>query len=109
MLEGLFGNNTAEKVLIYLENYDRGYIRGIAECFSISPSQVQKQLVRLEAAGVLASRLSGKTREFTFNPRFAFLPELRAMLKKAISLLPPAERKLYLTLRTRPRRTGKTL
>jgi DNA-binding MarR family transcriptional regulator len=109
MLEGILGNRTAEKVLIYIENYGSAYTRGVAECFSVSPSQVQKQLLRLEANGVLVSRLSGKTREFIFNPRFAFLPEIRALLKKAISLLPPEERKLYLNQRTRPRRTGKAL
>ena len=33
MLEGVFGNATAEKVLLYLEQYEEGYARAIADTF----------------------------------------------------------------------------
>jgi len=110
MLEGILGNATAEKVLLYLEHFDAGYALGIARAFDDLPvSMVQRQLERLEAAGVLVSQLQGRTRVFSWNPRFAFEAELRALLRKAIKLLPAAERNRYFAGRRRPRRTGKPL
>ena len=110
MLEGLFGNATAEKVLLYLEQFDEGYALAIARTFDDTPvSMVQRQLERLEAAGVLVSQLQGRTRVFTWNPRFAFEGELRALLQKALKLLPPTDRNRYFGARRRPRRKGKPL
>ncbi len=108
MLEGLFGNATAEKVLLYLERYSEGYALGIAKTFDDTPvNLVQRQLLRLEAGGVLASRLQGRTRVFTWSPRFAFRAELSALLRKALDALPEAERRRYFEARTRPRRSRK--
>jgi DNA-binding transcriptional ArsR family regulator len=110
MLEGILGNATAEKVLLYLERFDAGYALGIARTFDDLPvSMVQRQLERLEAAGVLVSQLQGRTRVFSWSPRFAFEAELRALLRKAIELLPAAERNRYFAGRRRPRRKGKPL
>jgi DNA-binding transcriptional ArsR family regulator len=110
MLEGLFGNATAEKVLFFLERYEEGYALGIARTFDDLPvSMVQRQLQRLEAAGVLASRLQGRTRVYEWNPRFAFREELRALLRKALQSLPASERERYFAARRRPRRAGKPL
>lgn len=107
MLEGIFGNPTAEKVLLYLEQYGEGYALAIAEAFDISVSMVQRQLERFERAGLLVSVLKGRTRLFTFNPRYAFRKEVRALLRKGLDVLPAHERKRYFSERRRPRRTGK--
>lgn len=109
LLSGLFGNETAEKVLLYLENYGSGYPRGIATTFDLSISQVQNQLERLERGGVVVSRLIGKTRMYEWNPRYLFLSELRAMLEKALKRLPNDMLEKYFRERMRPRRKGKPL
>jgi DNA-binding transcriptional ArsR family regulator len=109
MLERLLGGITAEKVLLFLAVYEESYAREISERFDVPVSMVQKQLLRFEQAGVLLSRLRGRVRLFTWNPRYPFRPELLALLEKSINLLPEAERKKYFTERTRPRRTGKDL
>ena len=110
MLEGIFGNATAEKVLLYLEQYDEGYGKAIADTFEdVSLSMVQLQLERFEAAGLLVSLPKGRTRVFTWNPRYPFLPEVRSLLRKALQLLPDQQRRRYFTQRRRPRRTGKPL
>jgi DNA-binding transcriptional ArsR family regulator len=70
---------------------------------------VQRQLERLERAGLLVSLLKGRTRLFTWNPRYAFRKELRALLRRALESLPEEERQRYFTGRRRPRRTGKPL
>jgi DNA-binding transcriptional ArsR family regulator len=110
MLEGILGNATAEKVLLYLEQYEEGYPTGIADHFEgVALSQVQRQLERLEAGGLLVSQLKGRTRLFTWNPRYAFLDEIRALLRKALRSLPEPERRRHFTARRRPRRTGKPI
>lgn len=107
MLEGILGNPTAERVLLYLEQYSEGYARAIAATFELSLSMVQRQLERFERQGLLVSQVKGRTRLFTWNPRYAFLAELRALLKSALRALPAQERRRYFAQRRRPRRTGK--
>ncbi len=110
MLEGVFGNATAEKVLLYLEQYGEGYAKAIADTFEdASLSMVQRQLERFERASLLVSLLKGRTRLFIWNPRYLFLKEVRALLRKALRSLPEDERRRYFSQRRRPRRTGKPL
>ena len=109
MIEGLVGNRVAEKCLLYIANYGEGYINGIAKTFSISPSQVKKQLERLEAGGILVNQMSGNTKLFKFNPRLAYKKELQDLLLKVLSLLPKAEVQEHYRQRRRPRRTGKKI
>ncbi len=108
MLEGIFGNASAEKVMLYLEQYEEGYATAIARAFDgLSLNMAQRQLERFERAGALVSTLKGKTRLYTWNPRYPFRNELRAMLRKALEALPASERNRYLAERRRPRRAGK--
>ena len=110
MLEGIFGNATAEKVLLYIEQYGEAYASEIAATFeSVSLNMVQKQLQRFERAGLLVSQYKGRTRIFQWNPRYAFLHEIRALTTKALRSLPEKERRRYFRQRRRPRRTGKPL
>lgn len=108
MLDLLFGNASAEKVLLYLERYEEGYAKAIADTFDgVSVSMVQQQLARFERAGLLVSVLKGRTRLFFWNPRYPFLTEVRALLAKALRAVPDNERRRYFSQRRRPRRSGK--
>jgi hypothetical protein len=108
VLEGIFGNASAEKVLLYLAQFEEGYATAIAGTFEeLSLNMAQRQLERFERAGALMSTLKGRTRLYTWNPRYPFGPELRALLAKALERLPPDERKRYFAERRRPRRAGK--
>jgi predicted transcriptional regulator len=104
LLEGLLGNETAERVLLYLAVNDEGYLQQLSLALGIAPSVVLKQVRRLEASGILVSRMIGRSRVYSFNPRFALKPELLSLLKKAFSLLPPKEREPFESTRMRPRR-----
>ncbi len=107
MLETLFGNKVIEKILFYLLTYETGYIRGIAKTFSIPVNGISQQLNRLEEGGVIVSRKIGKIRMYYFNPRYPFLPELKALLQKAMDVLPEVEIEKFYRQRTRPRCKGK--
>lgn len=107
MLEGVFGNLTIEKILFTLYVYGEGYPLGMASAFGEPVNKFQQQLKRLENTGIIASRLIGRVRIYTFNPRYPFLPELKALLAKAYEFLPEKDKAAYYKKRTRPRRAGK--
>ncbi len=107
MLQPLFGSRSSERVLIYIAARGEGYAREIARFFDVALLPVQKQLDRLELGGVLVSTTKGRTRIYTLNPRYPFAGELKALLAKAISFRPEAERDRLLMVRRRPRRRGK--
>jgi len=109
MYKALFGNNVAERCLLYIVNYGEGHINGIAKTFDIAPSQVQLQLEKLESGGILVSQFSGNTKNFRINPRLAIKKELTDLLEKMLILTPASETEEYFRERRRPRRTGKKL
>jgi predicted ArsR family transcriptional regulator len=109
MIEALVGNKTAEKVLLYMVNYGEGHTSGIAQTFDLPKTQVRKQLMRLEAGGIIVGRSVGNIRMFQLNPRCAYRKELEALIEKILSLLPENEIEKYFRQRRRPRRSGKPL
>lgn len=108
-LEAIFGNRTAASVLLFLENYDSGHASRIARTYGIPLFAVQKQLQKLEAAGVLISRKVGRTRVFEFNPRNPVTQRLRQFLAAELAALPKDVTAEYFRERQRPRRSGKPL
>lgn len=109
MLEPLLGSTSSERVLMFIFSRDEGYVREIARFFGSDPDSIQKQLVKLESGGVLVSKTAGRTRLYSFNPRYPFLKELKMLLKKAMQFYPEEERENLLMNRRRPRRGGKPL
>ena len=109
MLEPVFGNATVEKILFALEVYGQAYPAGLAKLFGIPVNGIQQQFKRLEDGGVVVSLMAGRTRLYQFNPRYAFLKELRQLIQRAIEFLPEKEIEKYYRNRTRPRRKGKPL
>jgi hypothetical protein len=107
MLEGLFGNSVIEKIFFTLSVYGEGYPLGMAKTFDEPVNKFQQQLKRLEESGVIASRLVGNVRLYTYNPRYPFLEELKALVARAYQYVPDKEKALYYKKRTRPRRAGK--
>ena len=109
MLEPVFGNATVEKILFALEVYGQAYPAGLAKLFGIPVNGIQQQFKRLEDGGVVVSLMAGRTRLYQFNPRYAFLKELRQLIQRAIEFLPEKEIEKYYRNRTRPRKKGKPL
>ena len=109
MLESLFGTVNREKVLIFLQARGEGYPREIAEFFKTDLRAIQNQLEKLEQGGVIYSRMIGRTRLYSFNPRYPFLKELQTLLEKALEFYPAEEKNRFTPERSRPRRKGKPL
>jgi DNA-binding IclR family transcriptional regulator len=108
-LDAIFGSRSAAQVLLFLQNYGEGHARRIATTFEASPTAIQRQLRRLEAEGLLVSRMIGNTRAFGWNPRGATVVNLRRFLEAELERLPDDTTQKYFRQRQRPRRTGKPL
>jgi hypothetical protein len=109
MLEYLFGSVNKERVLRYLFIRKVGYAREIAAYFETDVTPIQNQLNKLEIGNILNSKLSGKTKLFSINPRYPFYKELNQLLEKSIEFLPKEEKEKLTKYRTRPRRSRKPL
>jgi len=109
LLPALFGSQSAAQVLLFLQNYGEGHARRIATTFDVPHMAIQRQLRRLEDAGVLVSRKVGNTRVFEWNPRSATVNDLRAFLEAELGRLPREVTEAHFRQRQRPRRTGKPL
>ncbi|MCK4621763.1 MAG: ArsR family transcriptional regulator [Desulfuromonadales bacterium] len=109
MLEPLFGTVNREKVLLYLLSRQEGYPREVAKFYATDLRSIQNQFEKLEAGGVLYSRMVGNTRLYAFNPRYPLLKPLQELLKKALSFYPDEEKERLTMGRRRPRRKGKPL
>jgi predicted transcriptional regulator len=109
MLEAIFGSKNRERVLQFILANNEGYAKEIADFYGTSVDPIQKQLEKMELGGVLVSKSVGRTRLFVFNPRYAFLNELKALLKRAREYYSPEEIESLTMRRKRPRRAGKPL
>ena len=109
MLEPLLGSTSAERVLVFLLARNEGYGREIARFFGSDPDSIQKQLVKMETGGLLVSKPVGRTRLYSFNPRYPFQKELKALLNKALTFYSQEDCERLLMNRRRPRRRGKPL
>ena len=107
MFEILFGNSSVSKSLLYLARFEEGYPTQIASNFDLPLNMIQRQLEKLERAGILVSLKKGRTRVYTWNPRYPLKRELLTLLTRAFGYMPESIVQQYYTRRTRPRRKGK--
>jgi predicted transcriptional regulator len=109
VLEAVLGSEGAERVLLFLAARGQGYALEIAKTFDMSVSNVQKHLERMERDGLLVNAMVGRSRVYSFNPRYAFKNEVEALLNKAVTMSPPPLQEVLTLNRRRPRRAGKPL
>jgi predicted transcriptional regulator len=107
MLEGIFGNKTAEKVLLHIYHYGESYALAISEDLNIPNNPVVKQLERFEKAQILSSKKMGRTRIYRFNERFPLTSPIIELIKRTYDSLPQEKRNQIFATRRRPRTKGK--
>ena len=107
MLEPLLESPVKEKILLFIYSGEESYAREISRTFDLNLHTVQNQLLKLEAGGILFSKLRGRVRLFGLNPRYPFKKELGRLLEKVLAFLPPDDVERFYLRRVRPRRTGK--
>ncbi len=109
MLEVIFGTKNRELTLQYLFTFGEGYAREISKYFDVSLPSIQNQLQHFENHGLALSKMSGRTKIYYINPRYAFLSELKVLLEKAKTYYKPELKEKLQLQRKRPRRVGKPL
>lgn len=95
MLEGLFGNKNVQKVLLFLFVNSKSYGAQLHRTLREPLTSLQNALARLEKGRIIVSYLEGKTKLYRLNPAYPLHSELEQLLKKAYTLLPPQEKKLF--------------
>ncbi len=108
-LEAIFGSKSAAISLSFLQNYGEGHVSRIAQTFCVPQTAIKRQLLKFESAGILVSRVVGRSRVFTWNPRSSTAKSLRTFLEGELEKLPKDVKRQYLRQRQRPRRSGKPL
>jgi predicted transcriptional regulator len=109
MLEAILGTKSKELTLQYLLVFKEGYAREISKYFDISLPSIQNQLKHFEESGLALSKMSGRTKVYFLNPRYAFLEEIKILLEKARLYYKPELKEKFEMQRKRPRRPGKPL
>ena len=109
MVEAITGSKSREQVLLFITARNQAYAREISSFYGVSISPIQNQLKILEESGILISQYIGKTRVYSFNPRYAIYKELKLLLEKALLFLPETEREKLTNVRKRPRRIKKPI
>jgi len=109
MLEVLLGTKNRELTLQYLLAFNEGYAREIARYLNAPLPSIQNQLKNFENGGLALSKMSGRTKVYFINPKYAFIEELAALLSKAKEYYKPDLKEKFEMQRKRPRRPEKPL
>lgn len=84
MLEGLFGNKSAEKVMVAIMIHGELHASAIAQYHHTALDPIKKQLERFEEAGYLTSRVVGRSRLYKFNDEHPLMGSLKQLLGVAV-------------------------
>lgn len=106
MLDKILGSEIAAKCLLSIYRYEEIYPSAIASDFKITKSAVQKQLEKFEDAGVLVSKLVGKTRVYLFNGKSSVSNRVKDLVKLYYDGMSLSDKE-ELFPRRRPRKKGK--
>jgi hypothetical protein len=80
MLEGLFGNKSAEKVMLSIFTNGEIHASAIAHLHNTALDPIKKQLERFEESGFLVSRFVGRSKVYKFNDQNPMIKPLKELL-----------------------------
>lgn len=107
MLSEILGSKTAGKILLHLFRYEETYGTAVSVDMRISLGQVQRQLDRFERCGLLVSKLTGKTRVYTFNKKSKYFKPFYELVKIEYESIDLLDRENLFPARRRPRKKDK--
>ncbi|WP_061235485.1 hypothetical protein [Leptospira weilii] len=107
ILDGIFGNRTASRVLLHLYHYNEIHSSAIAADYGTAVTPIRLQLERFEKTGIIVARNIGRSRVFAFNPKSSFVKPIKGILAIFYNSLSIEEKELIFSTRRRPRQKGK--
>lgn len=102
----LFGNENRTAVLLAIRLLQQTWPSELAKVLSLRLFTVQQILTSFEQEGVIASRVMGRTRVVTLNPRYFAAKELDALTWK-LAMQNTELQQALAQVRRRPRAAGK--
>lgn len=102
----LFGNRTRTAVLVSVRLLGETYPSELAELLGIRLYSVQNALESLEREAIVVSKMIGRTRQVSLNPRYFAYRQLDALLWE-VGQNDLELQRLLARKRRRPRRAGK--
>jgi predicted nucleotidyltransferase len=84
------GSNLRRKLLTYLysNRSARFYVRQMAAILGVDPTNLSRELSRLERDGLLRSEVEGRQRYYSINPEYPYLKTLFTMLRGSVGMIP---------------------
>lgn len=107
MLEGIFGNKSAERILIHIFHYSESHGSEIATEFDMALNSIIQQLNRFELARVLISKEMGRSQVYSFNPTPPLLKPIKELIEIMHESISLSKRHKIFKTRRRPHRKGK--
>ena len=108
MLNKILGSKTAQKIFLHLYHHGETYPSAVARDFKISLGQVQRQFDRFEDAGIIISKLLGRTRVYQFNKKQGkIVKPFMELIKICYEGIPLKEKEEIFSTRIRPRKRNK--
>ena len=71
---------------LFLNPTQQTYLRGLADEFNASTSQVREELQHLSEAGLLLSKKDGRQTNYQANSEHPLFPELQSMVRKSLGM-----------------------
>ncbi len=71
---------------LFLNPSQHAYLRGLADEFNASTSQVREELQHLSEAGLLTSKKDGRQLNYQANSEHPLFPELQSMVRKSLGM-----------------------
>jgi DNA-binding transcriptional ArsR family regulator len=109
MLDKILGSDIAMKIMLHLVHYEEIYPSAVAKDYELTLSAVQKQFARFEEAGILVSKLVGRTRVYMFNKKSKAAVKFYELVKIYYDGLTLKDKEKIFSERRRPRRPGKPI
>ncbi len=78
----------------FINPTSRVHLRDLAARLRIDPSNLSKELVKLERAGLFRSDISGRQKYFQLNREYPLFQEVRSIVAKTIGAIPLMARSL---------------
>jgi len=88
MLEKLFGSKIRAKVLgwFFTHSEERYFVRQLAQLIKEDPTNISRELSRLERLGILLSEEEGNLKYYRVNKGCPFFGELRGLVLKTVGV-----------------------
>ena len=83
MLEGLFGNKSAEKAMLSIFINGEIHASAIAQQHNTAVDPIKRQLEKFEECGFLTSRFIGRSKLYKFNEDNPMIKPLKQLLSLA--------------------------